>query len=49
MDDKILLVKQFRPAINKETLEIPAGKLEYGEDPMACGLRELNEETGMEM
>ena len=48
VDDKILLVKQFRPAINKETLEIPAGKLEYGEDPMACGVRELNEETGME-
>ena len=48
VDGKILLVKQFRPAINSETLEIPAGKLEYGEDPMECGLRELNEETGME-
>ncbi|HBJ07041.1 MAG TPA: NUDIX hydrolase, partial [Erysipelotrichaceae bacterium] len=33
--------------IGKETLEIPAGKLEYGENPMECGLRELNEETGM--
>lgn len=45
-DHKILLVKQFRHAINQETLEIPAGKLEYGEDPKVCGLRELNEETG---
>lgn len=45
-DDKILLVSQYRHAIEKETLEIPAGKLEYGEDPMECGLRELNEETG---
>lgn len=48
LENKILLVKQFRHAINQETLEIPAGKLEYGEDPMTCGLRELNEETGME-
>lgn len=47
IDDKILLVRQERPAIGKETLEIPAGKLEYGENPMECGLRELNEETGM--
>lgn len=47
IDGKILLVRQERPAIGKETLEIPAGKLEYGEDPMECGLRELNEETGM--
>lgn len=48
IDNKILLVKQFRHAIDCETLEIPAGKLEYGEDPMECGLRELNEETRME-
>ena len=47
VDGKILLVRQERPAIGKETLEIPAGKLEYGENPMECGLRELNEETGM--
>ncbi len=47
-DDQILLVSQFRPAIHQETLEIPAGKLEYGEDPKECGLRELNEETGWE-
>ncbi len=47
-DHKVLLVKQMRHAIDKETLEIPAGKLEYGEDPMQAGLRELNEEAGYE-
>lgn len=47
-NNSILLVKQFRPALHDMTLEIPAGKLEYGEDPAACGLRELNEETGYE-
>ena len=45
-DGKILLVKQYRYAIQKETLEIPAGKLEKGEDPYLCGLRELEEESG---
>ena len=44
---KFLVGGHERPAIGKETLEIPAGKLEYGENPMECGLRELNEETGM--
>ena len=48
LDQKILLVKQFRHAIDSYTLEIPAGKLEYNENPMDCGLRELNEESGME-
>lgn len=48
LNQKILLVKQFRHAINSYTLEIPAGKLEYGENPAECGLRELNEEAGME-
>ena len=44
VDGKILLVRQVRPAIGKETLEIPAGKLEYGENPetgMACDQLEL--------
>lgn len=43
---KILFVSQFRKAIEKELLEIPAGKLEKGEDPLECGRRELEEETG---
>ncbi len=45
-DNKMLMVKQFRKAIEDETVEIPAGKLERGEDPMICGMRELEEETG---
>lgn len=43
----ILLVRQFRYAVNEALLEIPAGKLEPGEDPLTCGHRELEEETGM--
>ncbi len=44
--NKILFVKQFRKAVEKELVEIPAGKLEKGEEPFACGKRELTEETG---
>lgn len=44
--DEVLLVRQFRYPFGKELIEIPAGKLEYGEDPSACGRRELEEETG---
>lgn len=48
VDDQnnILLVKQFRIAAGTEMLEIPAGKLEPGEDPLVCASRELEEETG---
>ena len=46
VDDCILLVKQFRYAYNKDTLEIPAGKLELNENTEICALRELEEETG---
>ena len=42
----ILLVRQFRVAAGAELLEIPAGKLEPGEDPRSCAARELEEETG---
>jgi ADP-ribose pyrophosphatase len=41
------LVRQYRIAIARETLEIPAGKLEPNEDPMSCAIRELREETGL--
>lgn len=41
-----MLVKQYRYAIQKTSLEIPAGKLEQGEDPYTCGLREFEEESG---
>ncbi|MBD1372978.1 NUDIX hydrolase [Hazenella sp. IB182357] len=45
-EQKILLVRQFRKALEKTILEIPAGKLEPGEDPATCAIRELEEETG---
>lgn len=45
-DGKILMVRQFRNAIDRDTLEIPAGGLEPGEDTRVCAARELEEETG---
>lgn len=44
-DNDIYMVKQFRYPFGEVTLEIPAGKLEKGEDHRECGLRELREET----
>ncbi len=44
--DTILLVEQFRKPIEKVILELPAGKIEKGEDIELCGIRELEEETG---
>ncbi len=44
--DRILLVKQYRIAADKILLEIPAGTLKPGEDPLECAARELQEETG---
>ena len=46
-DGRICLVRQFRTALDRVTVEIPAGKLEPGEDPLECAHRELLEETGM--
>ena len=43
---KVLLVRQFRYAYNKEIYEIPAGMVNEGEDPLAAAARELEEETG---
>ncbi len=46
-DGKILMVRQFRNALDRETLEIPAGKLDApGEPKIDCAYRELEEETG---
>ncbi len=43
---KILFVKQFRYPLQKFIIELPAGKLNKGEDPLLCATRELKEETG---
>lgn len=42
----VLLVQQFRKAAGRQLLELPAGTLEPGEDPLRCARRELEEETG---
>src|SRR3989441_9140294 len=44
--DEVILVRQYRHAAGKELLEIPAGTLHEGEDPLGCAIRELEEETG---
>lgn len=46
-DGKILMVRQYRNALDRETLEIPAGKLDEPDEPkINCAYRELEEETG---
>ena len=46
-EGKIAMVRQFRYAFKEEMFELPAGKLEKGEDPYTAGIRELEEETGL--
>lgn len=46
-DGKVLLVRQFRYAYGESIYEIPAGKLELGEDPKVAAARELEEEAGV--
>ncbi|WP_117234101.1 NUDIX hydrolase [Vibrio maerlii] len=47
-DGRLVLVRQFRPSLNKWILELPAGTIEENELPLACAKRELKEETGYE-
>lgn len=42
----VLLIQQYRYAVAQSLVELPAGTLEPGEDPLACAARELEEETG---
>ena len=46
-EGNVYFVRQDRIAIGRDTLEIPAGKLEPGEDPLVAAQRELEEETGL--
>lgn len=44
--DTVVMVRQYRHPVGEVTLELPAGKLDKGENPLACVKRELAEETG---
>ena len=46
-ENRIIMEKQFRYALNDYLLKIPDGKLDAGEDPLVCAKRELEEETGI--
>ena len=45
---EVYLVRQYRYALDRELIEIPAGKLEAGEDPFEAAKRELGEEAGLQ-
>jgi len=45
-DGKIVMVRQYRKAFEQAVLELPAGKIEIGEEPLETIIRELQEETG---
>ncbi len=47
-DGRFVLVRQYRPGPGRVLLELPGGKVEGGEDPVAAAARELREETGFE-
>ncbi|OPJ56963.1 NUDIX hydrolase [Alkalithermobacter paradoxus] len=45
-NNEIIMIKQYRKTVEEVLWELPAGKLEVGEDPKKCAIRELKEETG---
>ena len=45
-DGRLLMIRQYRPAVGRETLELPAGAKDTGEDAAVTAARELREETG---
>lgn len=46
-DERIVLIRQYRAAVDEHVIELPAGKIDPGEDPLACASRELGEEVGL--
>jgi ADP-ribose pyrophosphatase len=46
VDNHVILIRQFRIAIERELIELPAGRLEPNEEPAKCARRELEEEIG---
>lgn len=45
-DPQLLLIRQYRYAADRYLYEVPAGRLDPGEEPLTCAIRELREETG---